>query len=133
MAKDWPKSPRQEQVLRLLSGGMSEKEVAAKLRLSPHTVHVYVKALYRHFGVASRAELLVRAIEASRQDAGATEQEEKLNVGPIEIYVDPGDASKETLQELFEALSDLRIASGGLGLIFRTDDHCVFSVEGVEQ
>lgn len=50
--------PRQEQTLRHLLDGDSEKQVARKLELSQHTVHVYVKALYRRFGVSSRAELL---------------------------------------------------------------------------
>ncbi len=52
---------------------------------------------------------------------------------PIEIYIDPGNASKETLQELFEAISDLHVAAGGLGLEFKTDGNSVFQVEGVEQ
>jgi DNA-binding CsgD family transcriptional regulator len=52
--------PRQRQVLTLLSRGMSEKEVAAELDVSPHTVHDYVKALYRAHGVRSRSELLAQ-------------------------------------------------------------------------
>jgi DNA-binding CsgD family transcriptional regulator len=53
-------SPRMEQTLRHLLGGDSEKQVARKLDLSQHTVHVYVKALYRRYGVSSRAELLAK-------------------------------------------------------------------------
>ncbi|MGQ0626611.1 MAG: response regulator transcription factor [Phycisphaerales bacterium] len=50
---------RLRKVLACLMEGDSEKVVAAKLGLRPHTVHTYVKTLYRHFGVHSRAELLV--------------------------------------------------------------------------
>jgi DNA-binding NarL/FixJ family response regulator len=53
-------SRRMEQTLRSLLGGDSEKQIAAKLRLSQHTVHVYVKALYKKYGVSTRAELLAR-------------------------------------------------------------------------
>ena len=53
-------SPRQRQTLELLLAGDSEKQIAAKLRLSQNTVHHYVKALYRHFHVSSRSELLSR-------------------------------------------------------------------------
>ena len=53
-------SPRQKQTLTHLLSGDSEKEIAAKLEVSRHTVHVYVKGLYRHFGASSRAELLSR-------------------------------------------------------------------------
>jgi DNA-binding CsgD family transcriptional regulator len=53
-----PLPPRQHQVLQLLLvEGLSEKEAARALGISPHTVHVYVKCLYRRFGVHSRSEL----------------------------------------------------------------------------
>lgn len=64
-------SPRQEQVLEQLLAGRSEKEAAAGLGISRHTVHVYVKSLYARFGVHSRAELMSRfvvATSASRTD-----------------------------------------------------------------
>jgi DNA-binding CsgD family transcriptional regulator len=53
-------SPRLEQVLAQLRGGGSEKEIAARLGLSRSTIHEYVKAIYRTFGVNSRAELMAR-------------------------------------------------------------------------
>ena len=55
-----PLSPRQRQTLQLLLAGNSEKEIAAQMGLSHNTVHHYVKALHRHFGVSSRSELLAR-------------------------------------------------------------------------
>jgi DNA-binding CsgD family transcriptional regulator len=55
-------SPRLRQTLDALLRGDSEKQVASRLRLSRPTVHEYVTALYRHFGVSSRAELLARFI-----------------------------------------------------------------------
>jgi DNA-binding CsgD family transcriptional regulator len=56
-------SPRQEQTLQLLLNGDSEKQVARKLELSRHTIHVYVKELYRRFEVSSRAELLAKHVK----------------------------------------------------------------------
>lgn len=53
-------SPRLSQTLRHLAAGRDERETAAQMGLSPHTVHDYVKALYEHFGVSSRKELLER-------------------------------------------------------------------------
>lgn len=55
-------TPRLRDTLRGLARGRSEKQLAAELGLSPHTVHDYVKALYRHFGVQSRAELLALCV-----------------------------------------------------------------------
>jgi DNA-binding CsgD family transcriptional regulator len=56
-------SPRMEETLRHLLDGDSEKQVARKLELSQHTIHVYVKAIYRRFGVSSRGELLARHLK----------------------------------------------------------------------
>jgi len=53
-------SPRLRQTLQCLLAGDSEKQIAAKLEVSRHTVHVYVKGLYRRFGASSRAELLAK-------------------------------------------------------------------------
>ena len=55
-------SPRHVETLQRLLEGDSEKQIAGRLKLSPHTVHVYVKALYRHFDVSSRGELLARFV-----------------------------------------------------------------------
>lgn len=54
--------PRRRQVLEALLKGQSEKEVAKALRLSVHTVHVHVKAIYKQFGVSSRAELMAACL-----------------------------------------------------------------------
>lgn len=53
-------APRARETLQFLLAGMSEKEVADRLKLSPNTVHHYVKQLYRHFDVSSRSELLAQ-------------------------------------------------------------------------
>ena len=55
-------SPRLRQTLTCLVEGDSEKQVAARLGLSPTTVHQYVTALYRRFGVQSRAQLLAHML-----------------------------------------------------------------------
>lgn len=51
-------SPRLQHTLRLLNTGLAEKEIAAQLGISPHTLHDYVKVLYRRFGVSSRVQLM---------------------------------------------------------------------------
>lgn len=66
-------SPRVRQTLDRLLEGDSEKQIAAKLGVSRHTVHVYIKNLYRHFSVNSRGELLARFVRRALPDntAGA--------------------------------------------------------------
>jgi DNA-binding CsgD family transcriptional regulator len=53
-------APAQREVLRLLSQGLSEEEVATALGRSYHTVHNHVRSIYKRFGVHSRAELLAK-------------------------------------------------------------------------
>ena len=53
-------SPRHIQTLDRLLAGDSEKQIARHLGISQHTIHVYVKGLYRRFEVNSRAELLAK-------------------------------------------------------------------------
>ena len=50
---------------------------------------------------------------------------------PIEVIIDPGDASKETIQSVLEALSELHRSAGGLGLHFRPEGLELFAVEEV--
>ncbi len=59
--------PRAQPVLVLLRLGLSEKEVAVNLQLSIHTVHEYVKLIYKRFGVSSRAELMTVALRPYSQ------------------------------------------------------------------
>lgn len=54
--------PRLRQTLACLLEGDGEKQVAARLGISATTVHQYVTALYRRFGVSSRAQLLAHAL-----------------------------------------------------------------------
>jgi DNA-binding CsgD family transcriptional regulator len=63
-------SPRLQTVLASLLEGDSEKQVAARLGLSPYTVHEYVKRVYDHFGARSRAELLGYFLRRSRGKSG---------------------------------------------------------------
>lgn len=51
---------RQRDVLRELKRGLTEAQVARRLRIAYSTVHAHVKEIYREFGVHSRAQLLVK-------------------------------------------------------------------------
>jgi DNA-binding CsgD family transcriptional regulator len=55
-------TPRSRQILDRLLHGDAEKQVAARLGISPHTVHTYVKQLHKTLGVSSRGELLARFV-----------------------------------------------------------------------
>ena len=61
-------SPRLRQTLACLMEGDSEKQVAARLSLSHDTTHQYVTALYRHFRVRSRAQLMALIVKRIGRD-----------------------------------------------------------------
>jgi len=52
-----PLTPAERRIVRELLAGLTEKQIANSQELSPHTVHDYVRNVYRKFGVRSRAEL----------------------------------------------------------------------------
>jgi pSer/pThr/pTyr-binding forkhead associated (FHA) protein len=70
-----PLSPAERRVLDSLLLGLSEKEVATRLDISPNTVHCHVGKIYKAVGVCSRAELLARFVPQGdkRGDQGSSE------------------------------------------------------------
>ncbi|HEX5713359.1 MAG TPA: response regulator transcription factor [Solirubrobacterales bacterium] len=55
-ALDSPLSEREQEVLALVATGSTNKEIAARLHLSPHTVKEHTSSIYRKLGVRNRAE-----------------------------------------------------------------------------
>jgi two-component system response regulator DesR len=56
-----PLSPREREVLDLIAGGSTNREIAAALHLSPHTIKEHTSSLYRKLGARNRAEAVQRA------------------------------------------------------------------------
>ena len=52
---------REREVLDLIAAGSTNREIAAKLYLSPHTVKEHTSALYRKLSARNRAEAVLRA------------------------------------------------------------------------
>jgi DNA-binding NarL/FixJ family response regulator len=59
---------REREVLELLADGATNREIAERLMLSPHTVKEHTSALYRKLGVRNRAEAARRAHELGLAD-----------------------------------------------------------------
>ena len=52
---------RESEILALIAGGATNREIAGTLYLSPHTVKEHTSALYRKLGARNRADAVQRA------------------------------------------------------------------------
>ena len=57
-----PLTPRELEILRALSDGLSNKAVARQLGISAHTVKFHLEAVFAKLGVASRAEAVAKGL-----------------------------------------------------------------------
>ena len=56
-----PLSVREREVVGLIASGATNREIAERLYLSPHTIKEYTSSVYRKLGVRNRAEAVKRA------------------------------------------------------------------------
>jgi DNA-binding NarL/FixJ family response regulator len=63
--RQWPSglTSREVELLRLLSGGLSRREVATQLFLSEHTVRHHLEHIYNKIGVRTRVAATLFAVE----------------------------------------------------------------------
>lgn len=75
VCKQFALTPRESQVLRLISRGLATKEIASEMNLSPNTVKAFIRMMVIKMGVSSRARLVfntlncLEAIHAQAQPA----------------------------------------------------------------
>ncbi|HEY3345564.1 MAG TPA: response regulator transcription factor [Anaerolineaceae bacterium] len=54
---------REMEILRLLSTGLANKQIADALKISPHTVKFHIGSIYQKLGATNRAEAVRRGIQ----------------------------------------------------------------------
>jgi DNA-binding CsgD family transcriptional regulator len=57
-------SPREQEIVRLVSTGHPNKAIARKLAISQHTVNTHVRRIFDKLGVSSRAEMVAYALQS---------------------------------------------------------------------
>jgi DNA-binding NarL/FixJ family response regulator len=76
-------SKREREVVEQLAEGLTNRQIAESLRISPHTVKNYIFSVYEKLGVSNRVELALCAVkhpsdkadlEKSRTEAGSTQK-----------------------------------------------------------
>jgi DNA-binding NarL/FixJ family response regulator len=60
-------SPRELEVLQLISRGLTNSEVAARLHVTVHAVKFHLAAIYRRLGVSNRTEAAVTYLRAQAE------------------------------------------------------------------
>ena len=63
-----PLSPREEEVLREIARGMSNKEIARVLDIAETTVKIHVQHILRKLGLTSRVQAAVYASDRQRAE-----------------------------------------------------------------
>jgi len=60
-------TPREIEVLEAIRQGLTNKMMARRLEISPHTVKFHVESVFRKLGARSRADAVARALELQRE------------------------------------------------------------------
>lgn len=60
---EWDLTPREQEILQLLTKGYRSKEVAGELGIAVHTVNSHLRNIYEKLQVRSRAEAVARFLE----------------------------------------------------------------------
>jgi DNA-binding NarL/FixJ family response regulator len=106
-------SARERQVIQHLAGGMTNREIADALLLSPHTVKNYLFRIFDKLGVSSRTELLYLTMNNSQAQPPRTASGESNAFSAIIEAAEAGDLSAQLrLAEHFCQITDGHIEDG---------------------
>ena len=99
-------SLRERQVIQHVAGGMSNREIARALKLSPHTVKNYLFRIFDKLGVSSRTELLYLTMAHSQAVPSGSNGESNVLAADIEA-AEAGDPSAQLrMAEHFSQIRD---------------------------
>ncbi len=105
-------SARERQVIQHLAGGMSNREIAQTLALSPHTVKNYLFRIFDKLGVSSRTELLYLTMHGSPVQPPLTNGENSAFSATMEA-AEAGDPSAQLrLAEHYCQAKDRQTSAG---------------------
>ncbi len=76
-------SGAERDVARLVGGGLTNRQVAKQLFLSPHTVNYHLRGIFRKLGISSRVELARLAHEREGQGAQESPSQESAETSSV--------------------------------------------------
>src|SRR5271170_6611940 len=102
-------STRERQVIQHLAGGMTNREIAHALDLSPHTVKNYLFRIFDKLGVSSRTELLYLTMNNAQARPQGTATGESHSFSAIIEAAEAGNPCAQLrLAEHFSQIKDLQ-------------------------
>jgi DNA-binding NarL/FixJ family response regulator len=100
-------SSRERQVIQHVAGGMSNREIAKALDLSPHTVKNYLFRIFDKLGVSSRTELLY--LTMAHTSAVQPVNHEEPPLAALIAAAEAGDPSAQLrMAEYFSQIKDVQ-------------------------
>ncbi len=107
-------SERERQVIQHMAGGMTNREIAQALDLSPHTVKNYLFRIFDKLGVSSRTDLLYLTMNHSQARPPHTANGESPSFSVIIEAAEAGDPSAQLrLAEHFSQIKDVQDTESG--------------------
>ena len=110
-------------ILHLILEGKSNRDIARLRQRAVRTVESYRRRIMRKLGVDNVVDLVKRGVGMGLVDLGGSQQQNARGFEPephpLEILIDPGDATAKDLAQLFAGLSTLYKMTGGTGIDFR--------------
>jgi DNA-binding NarL/FixJ family response regulator len=100
-------SVRERQVIQHVAGGLSNREIAEALELSPHTVKNYLFRIFDKLGVSSRTELLYLTMNNAHAPQPATNGEGKAFAAIVESAEAGDPAAQLFMAEHFSQIKDV--------------------------
>jgi DNA-binding NarL/FixJ family response regulator len=101
-------SVRERQVIQHVAGGMSNREIASALELSPHTVKNYLFRIFDKLGVSSRTELLYLTMNNSQTQPPDNANEDGKTLSAVIKGAEAGDPRAQLqLAEHFSQIKDV--------------------------
>ncbi|HTV58557.1 MAG TPA: response regulator transcription factor [Verrucomicrobiae bacterium] len=67
-------SKREEEVVRLVAEGLTNREIGKELKLSQHTVRNYLFRIFEKLGISSRVELVLYCLQSRTSDEASVEK-----------------------------------------------------------
>jgi len=107
-------SARERQVIQHVAGGMSNREIAHALDLSPHTVKNYLFRIFDKLGVSSRTELLYLTMNNSQTQPQDNANEDSTPFAGVIKAAEAGDPCAQLrLAEHFSQIKDVPDSEDG--------------------